>query len=165
MSILNFSEYKYIKSFDAAEEIRMGGFQTQSSGLLGSIRVLLYIQDFTALAGTETLVMKVYNTIKYETAYVTSDIASLSDVTFDTSDAGKTNFLGYLTFTFSSEMPINLNKRYYPTVTVANYTPAGDTFYLGLGYDWPDPVYDNGGTTFFDQAIAHQIFLKQVRDI
>lgn len=166
MSILNFSEDKYIKTFDAAEEIRLGGFSLASgtSGPLGKIRVFMYIQDFTSLGGSESMVMKIYTSTNYSNAYITSDTALLSDITFDTSNVLKNNFLGYLRFDFNEEY-LNSNFTYYPTITIANYTPNGDSFYIGLAYDYPDPVYDNGGSFFYNQSIAMQIFTKQQRSL
>ncbi len=166
MSILNFSEDKYIKTFDADEEIRLGSFSLASgtNGPLGNIRVFMYIQDFTALGGNETLVLKIYTSTNYENVLITSDTASISDITFDTSDPSKENWLGYLRLDFNDEN-LNSNFTYYPTVTIANYTPNADAFYIGLAYDYPDPVYDNGGSSFFDQSIAMQIFVKQQRSV
>lgn len=166
MSIYNFSEDKYVKTFDADEEIRLGGFSlaSGSGGPLGNIRVFMYIQDFTALGGSETMVMKIYTSTNYQNAIITSDTLSLSDISFDTSNPSNVGFLGYLRFDFNDEQ-VNHNFNYYPTVTIANYTPNGDSFYVGLAYDYPDPVYDNGGASFFDQSIAMQIFTKQQRGL
>lgn len=164
MSILNFSEYKYVKSFDADEAIRLGGFSTASSGQMENVRVFIYIQDFTALAGNEQLVMKLYSSTAYSNILMTSNTISLSDITFDTSDVAKENFIGYVRFDFDSQW-INSANTYYPTVTISNYTPNAALFYIGLCYDFPDPVYSNGGTNFFDQSIAMQIFMKQARSV
>lgn len=166
MSIYNFSEDKYIKTFDAGEEIRLGGFSLTSgkSGPLGVIRVFMYIQDFTALSGSESMVMKIYTSTNYENVYATSDTALINDISFDTSDPSKENWLGYLKFDFNQEY-LNENFNYYPTVTIANYTPNADAFYIGLAYDYPDPVYDNGGSYFYDQSIAMQIFTYQQRSV
>lgn len=166
MSIYNFSEDKYIKTFDADEEVRLGSFSLASgkSGPLGSIQVFMYIQDFTALSGNETLTMKIYTSTNYSNVYITSDTALLSEITFNTSDPTKENFLGYLRFDFNEEW-LNENFTYYPTVTVSNYTPNGDNFYIGLAYDFPDPIYDNSGTYFYNHPIAMQIFTKQQRSV
>jgi hypothetical protein len=166
MSIYDFSEDKYIKTFDADEEIRMGGFSlaSGSSGPIGHIRVFMYIQDFTALGGSEAMVMKIYTSTNYSNTYITSDAALLSGITFDTSNPSNVGFLGYLRFDFNDEY-LNSNFTYYPTVTISNYTPNGDSFYIGLAYDYPDPVYDNGGTFFYNQSIAMQIFTKQQRSV
>jgi hypothetical protein len=166
MSIKNFSRDKYIKTFDSDEEIRLGGFSLASgnSGPLGKIRVFMYIQDFTALSGNESMAMKIYTSTNYENAYITSDTALLSNITFDTSDPLKVGFLGYLTFDFNNEY-INSNFTYYPTVAISNYTPNGDNFYIGLAYDYPDPIYDNGGTFFYNHPIAMQIYLKKQRSV
>jgi len=166
MSIKNFSEDKYIKTFDADEEIRMGGFSLASggSGPIGNIRVFLYIQDFTALGGSETLTLKIYTSTQYLNAYITSSVVNLSDISFDTSDPAKENWLGYLRFDFNDEW-LNEKFTYYPTITIANYTPNADAFYIGLAYDYPDPVYDNGGSFFYNQSIAMQIFTKQQRSV
>lgn len=166
MSIKNFSEDKYIKTFDADEEIRMGSFSLDSgsSGPIGNIRVFLYIQDFTALGGNESISMKIYTSAEYSNSYITSDTALLSSISFDTSDPLKENFLGYIRFDFNNEY-LNQNFTYYPTVTISNYTPSGDTFYIGMAYDYPDPVYDNGGSFFYNQSIAMQIFTKQQRSL
>jgi len=166
MSILNFSEEKYVKTFDASEEIRLGGFSLASgtSGPIGNIRVFMYIQDFTALSGSESMTMKIYTSTSYENVYITSDTVLINEIDFDTSDPLKENFLGYLRFDFNNEY-LNEKFNYYPTVTIANYTPVADSFYIGLCYDYPDPVYDNGGAFFYNQSIAMQIFTKQQRSV
>jgi hypothetical protein len=166
MSIYNFSEDKYIKTFDSGEEIRMGSFSlaSGSQGPLGNIRVFLYIQGFRSLAGSESLVLKIYTSTNYENALITSDTVLINDISFDTSDVAKTGWLGYLRFDFNDEQ-LNANLTYYPTITIANYTPNADSFYVGLAYDYPDPVYDNGGAFFYDQSIAMQIFTKVQRSI
>lgn len=164
MSILNFSEDKYIKTFDSNEEVRLGGFSVApgSAGPIGNVRVFIYINDFTSLGGSETLTMKLYTSTNYSNAYVTSNAASLSDITFDTSDGSKTNYLGYVKFDFNNEW-LNPNATYYPTVTIANYTPSGDTFYIGLCYDFPDGVYSDNTGQFFTKPIQTQIFTKTQR--
>jgi len=166
MNIYNFSEDKYIKTFDAGEEVRMGSFDlaTGAGGPLSIIRVFTFIKDFTALGGSEQMVMKIYPTSNYSNVLYTSSTVSLSDITFDTSDPAKDNFLGYVNFTFSDQQ-LNDLSTYYPTVTISNYTPSGDNFYIGLAYDYPDPVYNTLSPTskFYDQSIAMQIFTKQAR--
>jgi len=166
MSIYNFSKDKYIKTFDTDEEVRLGSFSlaSGSQGPLGNIRVFLYIQDFRSLAGSESLVFKIYTSTKYENALITSDTVLVNDITFDTSDVAKTGWLGYLRFDFNDEQ-LNANLTYYPTITIANYTPSADSFYVGLAYDYPDPVYDNGALFFYDQSIAMQIFTRVQRSI
>lgn len=164
MSILNFSEFKYIKSFDDDEEVRLGNFMTQEPGLLGKIRANIYIQDFTALSGSESMTMKIYSGIDYANILYTSDVALLSDIAFDTTDPTKENFLGYLRFDFNSDS-VNANIKYYPTITISNYTRVGDIFYSGLAYDYPDPVYDNASLVFFEHPIAMQVYTNRVRTV
>lgn len=163
MSIKDFSEDKYIKTFDNDEEIRMGAFMLaeNKSGPLRFIRTLLYIQDYASLAGNEQLTMKLYTSIEYENVYATSSVSRIADISI-TSDVSKPNWIGYLLFTFDRE---NLNAKfnYYPTITISNYTRNADSFYLGVGYDYPDPIYDNSGTFFYNHPIAMQIFTDNER--
>ena len=163
MSVLNFSEFKYVKTFDDDEEIRMGSFSTQETGLLGSLRVNIYINDFTALAGTEQMVCKLFTNNVTDRLIYTSNTISLSDIVFDTSDPLKTNYLGFIRFDFTNAH-IDDDMTYYPTITISNYTRSGGAFYVGLAYDYPDPVYDNAQPNFFDHPIAMQVFTERLQE-
>lgn len=155
MAFKDFSEYKYVKTFDSNEEIRMGGFQVVTSGFLKYVRVMLVMSEVASLVGTETLTMKVYADQNLTSLLYTSGVVSISDIDYDPL---LHSWVGFVRFDFTNK-PINKNYFYYPTVTIANFTPAMD-FWIGLNYDWPDPVYDNGNTLFYQQAIAMQIFLE-----
>lgn len=159
-----FSKDKYVKTFDSNEEVRLGGFQTATNGMIDSIKVLIYIRDFATFAGSETMIMKLYSSTKYESVYITSETRLLSDITFDSSDPSKPNHLGYLSFQFAPKW-LSENKEYFPTVTIANYTPNNNLFYCGLCYDYPFPVNQDHGSRFFDYPIAMQLFLGRVRSI
>lgn len=161
MSILQFSDEKYAKTFDDDEEIRLGSFSTNNSGWLGNIRTNIYINEVFNLVGNETLQMKVYSDPNLNTVWATSKEFKLSEIAIDSSDLSKTGFLGYVRFDFNQEH-INSQYTYYPTVQISNYSRVGD-FFVSMLYDFPDPVYDNGEANFFDHPIAMQIFTLRNR--
>lgn len=164
MSIFQFADLKYAKSFDPGEEVRLGSISPAESGILSKIRVFVFIRDFTALNGTETLTMKIYTDTELANVYMTSDVFNISDVDFDTSDPLKNNFLGYFTFNFSEKRWRNTNFKYYPTLTVANNDPQTDDSYISVLYDHPDSIYSlNVNDEFFEKPIQMQVFTEQLR--
>jgi len=164
MSIFQFADLKYAKSFDPGEEVRLGSLQPAENGILSKIRVFVFIRDFTVLNGSETLTMKIYTDSDLQNTYMTSDVFNLSDVTFDTSDPLKNNFLGYFRFDFSTPRWRNKNFKYYPTITVANNDPQTDASYISVLYDHPDSIYSlNENDEFFEKPIQMQVFTLQLR--
>lgn len=163
MSFEQFADLQYVKTFDDGEQVRMGEFQVQNNAELGNIRVLLYINEALNLAGTEQLQMKIYSDPSFQSLIYTSSLANLADITNLPTLAAK-GWLGWLRMDFNREN-LNKNIKYYPTITISNYTRAG-SFYCGVAHDFPFPVYENGETEFFKHPIAMQIFdfrQKQLR--
>lgn len=160
MSLKEFANVKYVKTMDANEEVRLGSFSTGSNARLGVIRINALVSRFDLLSGSEQLRLKIYPDSSYSSIVGDSEYTRLSDITFDTSDTDKKNFLGYIKFEFKG-IHLNKNLNYYPTVTIENYTRS-DPFNIGLCYDFPDPIIDNGGANFYDHPIAMQIFTEKV---
>ena len=158
MSLLEFSQDKYCKTFAINESVRLGKFKTQSSGWLGVIRCHIYVQNIFEITGDENIQIKLYSDDKYQKLYAQSDIIYLDQLDIDLSKTDKPDYLGYLKFSFN-EIHINHNKFYYPTATIADYTRSSNHV-VGLLYDYPDPVYPNGSDLFYGHPIAMQIFLE-----
>lgn len=160
MSLKEFANVKYVKTMDNNEEVRLGSFSTGQHARLGVIRVNALISRFDLLTGSEQLKIKIYPDGSYFSSIGDSVYTRLNDIEFDSSDSNKKNFLGYIKFEFKG-IHLNKNLNYYPTVTVENYNRA-DPFNIGLCYDFPDPIVDNGGANFYDHPIAMQIFTEKV---
>ena len=159
MSLREFANVKYVKTMDTNEEVRLGSFSVGTNGLFGTIRINTLISRFDLLSGSEQLKLKIYPDPSYFNIIGNSSYTRLSDIQFDTSDNNKKNFLGYIKFDYDN-IHLNKNLNYYPTITVENYTRA-DPFNIGLCYDFPDPIIDNGGANFYDHPIAMQIFTEK----
>jgi hypothetical protein len=156
MSLYEFSQDKYVKTFDTDEEIRMGSFKVQDSGFLGTIRANIFIQNVFDIVGTEVFQMNIYSDENYQTKLTESVEVPITVIDISPEIPLKTCYLGYLKFDFNQ---INLNKNYthYCTVKISGYARTG-AYYIGLIYDYPDPVYDNSEPAFFDHPIAMQVF-------
>jgi len=147
MAFLQFPKVLLTKIFDTAEEVNLGSFKATDSQELEHIRVIIF-RNGTA-GGSETFTLKVYSSSDLTSAVATSDVVTYSTVT---------NNLSWVRFDFNRE---NINKEitYFATLTPASYTRNADTFYFGVPFDFPDPIYGTfSGTNFTDHGIAMQIF-------
>ena len=150
MSFQQFADVQYIKTFDNNEKIRMGSFSVVESLELKYIRSLFYING--TLSGTEQVQMTLYSDPDYSNVLYQSNTVDIVDIGTYTN-----NFIGWIRFDFEQK---NINKdiTYYPAMTISNYTRNGDTFYIGMSYDFPFPMYDNSEDLFFNHPIGMQIF-------
>jgi len=158
MSFLNFANELYVKTFDSTEAPRMGSFSLATSGELQYIRTVLFINGVSSLGGSEQVRIKLYGDSDHANLLYTSAWSSISDIT----DIGSTNWIGYFRLDFSKEN-LNANITYYVSIETQNYTRNADTFYLGVPYDFPFPIYDNSQDLFVDHPLAMQIFTWQDR--
>lgn len=156
MSFLNFANIQYFKTFDSAEEVRMGTFQVDNNCELKYIRVLFLMYAVASRGGTERIRTKVYSDIEHTTVLYTSDWVSVN-LTNISNLADSHSWLGWLRTDFSKQ---NMNKNipYYLSCQIDNYTRNADAFYCGLSYDFPHPIYDNGETSFRYHPLAACIF-------
>lgn len=150
MSFYDFAKQLYCKTLDDGEIARMGSFSLLVSNELKYMRVLLFING--DIAGTERLRLKIFSDPLHTSLMYTSEWSSLSDI----SNIG-TYWLGWLRITFNRES-LNKNLTYYLSAEVDGYTRVGGSFYIGLMFDFPWPIYDNNEDIFYDHPLAMQLF-------
>lgn len=147
MAYLQFPDTLLMKTFDTAERVELGTFQTTDNQELRHIRVNLF-QSGTP-GGFEELTLNLHTSSDFTGTYASSDTVLMSDVTDN---------LSWVRFDFG-RININKNLTYFSTMTTANYTRNGDTFFIALAYDFPVPIYSAGANTnFTDHMLASQIF-------
>lgn len=158
MAFKDFSRDQYGRLVSPNENVRMGTFKVQDSGELVYIRTMITLYNTASLSGLETAKMHVYLKDYYESEIAVSNTINISDINYNPTYH---SWIGFVRFDFNNE---NINKKltYYPSIEFANNTLSSSHF-ISVSYDFPAPVYDNGGTRFYNQALAHQIFLKRSR--
>lgn len=154
MSVLEFSDLRAYKLFDNDEEIRMGSFKVQKAIQLKHTRLGIYIQGMANLAGTEQITQKIYTDIGATKLQYTSNVADLANIVWDGTKQG---FLGYIRIDWDN-FNLNVNYDYYFASQISGYTRNGDTFFVSLNWDYPDSIYDNGGSNWPQHPIAQQVF-------
>lgn len=158
MAFKDFSQDQFVKSLDTGEEGRMGSFTTSVNGELDAVRVLIYIEGVSSLGGTEQIRCKMHGEATFSSPIYTSSFSNISDIP----NLGSTNWIGYIRMDFNREN-LNQNITYFPTVELQNYTRSGDTFFIGLSYDFPSPIYGTG-SVFYRNPLAMQWFNFVSRD-
>ena len=155
MSFQKFANTLYVKTFDTAEICRMGTFVLASNMELKYLRVLFLMYGVAGRGGSERIRIKIYSDVEHTSVLYTSE---WSDITLANISglAGSHSWLGWIRTTFARE---NLNKNisYYVSCEIENYTRNGDTFYCGLSYDFPHPIYDNSQNSFRYHPLALQV--------
>lgn len=157
MAFTDFADTQYIKSIDTGEEIRVGSFQTIRNEELVYYRPTIYING-TATISNEKMRVNIYSDSAYTSKLYSSEWASLSDISGLT-DTGY--WIGWVRLDFNNEN-LNLNKIYYPTIEMSDYTRNGETFWIGACHDFPFPIYDNSENFFYDHPLALQLFGKEL---
>lgn len=155
MGFLDFAETQYIKTIDTGEQPRMGTFKVTQNSELKYMRVKPYIQG--TLVGTEKIRLKIYSDTTFTSLLYTSSWSNLYEVVDENGDVATGDWLGIIRIDFNRE---NLNKNitYYVVAELTGYTRNADTFYIGLSYDFPFPIYDNGQSLYYNHPIAFEIF-------
>lgn len=156
MAFKDFSRDQYSRLVEANENVRMGTFKVQDSGQLVHIRTMITLFNTAGLGGSETAKMHLYLDDYYQSLVATSNTIQISDIPFNGTSH---SWIGFVRFDFDGQN-INKNLTYYPSIEFTNNTNT-PTHFISVSYDFPAPVYDNGGARFYDQALAHQIFLKR----
>lgn len=147
MSFQQFAEDQFIKTFETDEVVRMGSFQTSTSGELAHIRVVCYVRGI--LTGTEKIRIKIYSDSLFSSLLYTSDWAVLP----------YSDWIGWIRCDFDNQS-INKNITYYITCEVSGYVNDYPNLELGLAHDFPYPIYATSETFFYDTNLAFQIFLR-----
>jgi len=149
MSILNFSNFKYVQKLGASE-LKMGAFSLQNKMEIEAIRALLHIHG----AGSADLRMNVYSDVNHEDLLFRSDWVSLSDI-----DSYTAYWLGWLRFEALGNA--NAAFTYYAGLEAQNYAES-DSFFIAGVFDYPAPVYDNSETNFNETPIAIEVYGVEV---
>ncbi len=157
MTIKDFSENLYCKAFDNDEMIPVGEFKMVESGLLAVFRLMIFVKNYNQMSGSEGMTLKVYNDPRLTSLYCESELILLSGIDFK--QEGEC-YLGYVAFELPQN-PVQVNDKIYPTVTIGGYTKNAEDFFIGLIYDFPLEVYQNGNDLFYKHSFNGQVYLLQ----
>lgn len=135
MAYKQFFEGKQVLAFDSNETNELGQFQPRNNGELGHIMCDLFVHGTPG--GTERMRVHIASVDDVDNPYASSDWVDVAD--FDDSD-GSNDWLGWVRFDFNREN-IDNDLTYYIWLEADNYTRNGDTFYLGVCWDFPSPTY------------------------
>lgn len=160
MAFKDFASVQYVKTVDTSESPRMGSFSLASSGELGHIRTVLYING--TMSGTEQFRIRVCGDSACSSALATSDWMDLADITDENGNIATGDWVGFVTADFNRE---NLNKdiTYYTAIDFNNYTRNTETFYIGVCHDFPYPIADNSEDLFYNHPLVMAIFTHTER--
>lgn len=138
MSYLNFSETLFVQALDTSEKLNLGGWQSLVSGELAHITLNMF--GTANLSGSAAVKIGVHLNTDFTGQYVFSDEFFIKDVPTELG-AATSPFLAYVRFDFD-RVPINKNQLYYFSLQTSSYTRTGDTHYIGVVKEYPDPIYD-----------------------
>lgn len=155
MAFSPFSRKQFIKELDTGEAPKLGKFKDTRNQELSSIRIDIYIQGVTSLAGNEQIRLKIFADPDHNVLLYTSDWANLSDI--EGIGSITQNYRGQIRIDFNKEN-INKNIFYYVGAETNNYTRNGETFWIGLAHDFPFPRYATGASNFFQTNLAIELF-------
>lgn len=155
MGFTQFPATQYFSIFETNDVVKLGSFRLNESGFLKSAYIRIYINGVTQLGGSERIRLKVYSDASHTKLMATGEWRNISSIT----NLGTTNWLGKILLSFDTAFNMNKNTAYYLEVDSDNYTRNGDTFYMGLSYDFPIAVYDNAEDRFQDRPISTELFV------
>lgn len=112
--------------------------------------ILLTFYKTGTLVGSEQIRINLYSSDRYDSAFAQSDWMSISDIS-----NLATNWLGWLRFDFG-RIDLDKDETVYTEIETQNYTRVGDTFWMGVGLDWP--VLVNTFDPDFGAPVAIQMF-------
>lgn len=159
MSILQFAEYQMIKTIDTSETVEIGQFKPLKHGELKWTRLLIYKHG--SIGGSESLTCHWHTSSELGTSYATSSAVLLSTVENSSNLNTSGDWFAWIRFVFNRE---NLSKNisYYLSLQASNYTRNGDTYYIGMPFDYPYPHHTVSlGRTYTDYPLAFQVFTYQ----
>jgi hypothetical protein len=131
-----------------SSEIPMGRFKPQVNSYLKNIWSRVYING--NIVGSERIRINIKSdneTLIFQSAWSNiSDIEDLSEY-----------WLGFIRLDFNG---YNISKEvwYNAYMEIENYTRIGDTFYIGVSFDFPFPTYDLLATDWKTQPLSMKIF-------
>lgn len=155
MAITNFPTPLAFKVLETSTTEELGTVQAGEDFELAYMRVLLYIAG--TYGGSETLTAHLYS--ENDTLLYSSSAVTLSQITGIGAD-----WLGWLRFDFSREN-IKSGTTFKLKMTSTNYTRNGDTYYLGIGFDWSDPALTNSANDGINYGIYAPMYgYKRLQD-
>lgn len=158
MSFLDFNEDQYIKVIDTGEKVSIGSFQVLESGEIYAIRILIYINDILSMIGSEQIRVNIYSDYDEKQLLYQSAWTSIEDISFYDSTYGtKQGWYGWLAVYFNEEN-ISNKLTYYLEAETNNYSKSYPR-YIGLGYDYPFPVYGEQKDAFNKHPLGFQLYM------
>lgn len=160
MAFLQFNDYQLVKTIDTSETLEVGQLTPKNNGEIKYIRLCMV--KVGTLPNGVLLTCNLHTSSDLTAAYASSTAVDLTTA----QAAGELNTTGewisWIRFDFARE---NLNKNisYYVSLTTSGYTRNGDTFYIGVCYDYPYPTYDPDSNilNFTEAPLAMQWFSYQ----
>lgn len=132
MSFGNVANRLYFKTVDTSENPVLGTFTLSADMQLNYGRVLLFKNGLTITNQRFRLNLTSINDSSVMIA--TSEWFNLSDI-----PNPSTYWIGFVRFAFAGQF-LDSNSAYIMRLEPSNYTRVGDTDYIGLSMDWPNPI-------------------------
>lgn len=153
MSFGNHPSLLYVREVGTNQKVPMGHFQTARHELIGYMGVHIYIQDVTALTGTEKVKIEIYPDILYHTKIFESEEYTLKT---SISNLGDTNWLGMIYLAFNLH-PVNKYVKYYPKFVTSGYTNNNDARFISIVSDASNPTYQEIGGHVHEYPLSMSI--------
>lgn len=154
MAITGFPASQAFKVLELSEE-DCGLVKAGEDMELAHIRLWIYIHG--TYGGSETLKINLYS--QNDVLLHQSDASTLSEI----SNIGA-NWLGWLRFDFNREN-VKSGTEFKIKVASTNYARNGDTYYIGIGFDWSDPALTNVANSGINYGIYAPMYgYKRLQD-
>jgi hypothetical protein len=157
---LQFNDYQLIKTIDTSETLEIGQLTPKNNSEIAHIRLCMFKTG--TMPSNTTATCNIHTSSDLTTAYASSTAVTMLDAEAADELNTSTAWISWIRFDFARE---NLNKNisYYVSLTTANYTRSGDTFYMGVAYGYPYPTYDPSSNilNYTDGPLAMQWFAYQ----
>ncbi len=135
MAYTQFPHLQYYMILSTDEKTPVGYFNIDDGT---ELRHIMFDFVYRGISATPfNIRCNIYSSSTMETALMTSDWATISATTLD-STVGH-NRVGFFYVDFNGE-PLNPNINYYFDVQTSGYTKDGDDSYFGINLDWYSPV-------------------------
>lgn len=133
MTVIKYLNSDYFKVSDIAESVFAGGFVLDES--MQVKQLLCHIYKHGALAGSESIVAKVYSDSSLTKLLFQSSPYLLSTASMTT------YWRGLIPLEFATEKFLEAGKSYYIVFELSNYTRSADSFYISFLVENTEPIY------------------------
>lgn len=130
----------YVRTFNTGVEEKLCKFVSDVDLELSHI-VLTLLKNGES-AGSESLQLKIYTSWDLSKPVFSTSSGRLLTAT---GAQNSESWVGRLRFDFE-RVSIEAGVEYYLRISTSSYTRDGTNYYLGAVLDWPDQVYDQGGS-------------------